>query len=407
MNPFNFGPPQQPTDQDDTFEVLDAGSVTWRDVVGQDEAVKALREAIEFPYSHRDLYAAYGQKPAKGVLLFGPPGCGKTMLAKAAANAAANASATDDELREAEIEADRKRRAQEQQRRRPRAAMGSLMFDVVEIDGVSAAPQKSHRKIGKPTVLYVKGGELHDKFIGEAENKVRKVFKAARLCAAETKRRTILFIDEAEALLGDRATWGRSMATVPGFLAELDGLTTNDSVFVILATNMPSEIDPAIQRDGRIDRRIQVGRPGRDAVTGIAAGALRDRPLHKGVTLDDAAAAIVNDIWLTEVASLQGEIAGEQRSVALLLGDLVSGAIVVGIVQRATQLAIARDVEAKVKKPSGITLRDLAQAVAASAVEQRSLDLRAAFAAKIVAEYGAAAAVPQVATQKSTHLNYN
>jgi len=182
-------------------------NVNWNDIGGCEDAKEAIIDAIELPYAYPDIYAFYKKKLPKGILLYGPPGCGKTLIAKAAANSLS-------------------------------------------------------KRFGKEWIdtgfILVKGPEILSKWVGMAESHIRELFLRARKHFEKTKCPAVIFIDEAEAILPQRGT-GRSSdvdkTIVPMFLSEMDGLETSYAI-VILATNRPEMLDPAAIRAGRIDRHI-------------------------------------------------------------------------------------------------------------------------------------------------------
>ena len=211
--------------------------VSWDDIGGLEEVKRELREAIEDPVTYRDLLKTFGHKPPKGILLWGPPGTGKTMLAKACATSLA------------------------------------------KIYGDSVRESGFH---------YSKGPDILDKFVGESEAAVRKMFEATRKHFAEHGYPAILFIDEADAILGRRGNsqWeGMVRTIVPMFLAEMDGLDETGAL-VLLTTNRPDMLDPAVVRDGRIDRRIFVPNPSFEEAVAITKIHLRGRPVEDDKTAE-------------------------------------------------------------------------------------------------------------------------
>lgn len=191
-------------------------NVTYEDIGGLEHEIERVRDAVELPFLHPELFAAYKLAPPKGVLLYGPPGCGKTMIAKAVANSIA---------------------------KKLGAATGKEM---------------------KSYFLHVKGPELLNKYVGESERQVREVFKKAKE-RASGGHPVIVFFDEMDALFRTRGT-GISSDTeatiVPQFLAEIDGVERLKNVIVIGASNRQDLIDPAVLRSGRLDVKVKIGRPG-------------------------------------------------------------------------------------------------------------------------------------------------
>lgn len=271
-------------------------SVAWEEIGGQDEAVAAIRDAIEMPFLHRSLFERFRHSVPKGFLLHGPPGCGKTLLGKATAF--------------------------------------NLRRQIREKTGVD-----------RPEFfLHVKGPEILNMWVGESERQVRDLFSQCRERAAEGQL-AFLFIDEAESILGTRRSGrhaGILSTLVPMFCTEMDGLETLTNTVVILASNRPDLIDPAILRPGRIDRKIRVRRPDLD-------GARRIYEIHLGDSLPLAeprhdlanAAAEAHYARTPSNEFLEVTYRSGRREV-LHRGDLASGAIIASIVGRAKDLAIRR-----------------------------------------------------------------
>lgn len=286
--------------------------VSWDDIGGQDEAKDALREAIELPFAHPELFKHYGMKMSKGALLWGPPGTGKTLIAKAAATSLARA----------------------------------------------------HGKAATDGFIYIKGPELLNAYIGKSEENVRSLFASAREHKAKHGYPALIFVDECDALLGsrDRSPHTSLNATiVPQFLAEMDGLDDHAAMF-ILATNRPDMLDPAVVRDGRIDRRVRIGRPTPIEARAIFGIHLRGRPLV-------GALEAVIDAGVTEIYADHrrvrelGDASAAMPLDPIRLRDLVSGAMIAGVVERAAQAAMRRDIATGSGKPSGITGADIAVAI--------------------------------------------
>lgn len=205
--------------------------VYWDQIGGQEEAKELLREAIELPYLHPKLYAAYGKKVTKGGVLYGPPGCGKTMLGRAVATA-----------------------------------------------------------VGSPEgFISIKGPEVLSTYVGASEAHIRALFNRAKTHKAKTGKPAVIFIDEAEALLTHRSDKNNFMGQtiVPQFLTEMDGLETSAAI-VLLSTNRLDMLDPAIIRDGRVDFKVEIKRPDiKDAVSifDIHMGGRPIMPGHERVNL--------------------------------------------------------------------------------------------------------------------------
>ena len=294
--------------------------VGWADVGGQEEAKRQLREAVEEPYEHPELYEKFGRAPAKGVLLHGPPGCGKTLLGKAVATSLA----------------------------------------------------KLHGKKGAGSgFIYVKGPELLAKWVGSSEENVRRLFSQARLHKEEHGYPACVFIDEADAVLGRRGerqgVEGMERTIVPMFLSEMDGLE-DASCFMLLATNRPDVLDPAVVREGRIDRKVLVGRPTERDVAEILERSLEGRPL--AAPAPRLAAEGARALFAPELALYVARLRdGEERR--LCLGHLASGALAVAAAELATQFAIRR---ARAEGKAKICGADLVAAAAQLLEEQRAGD---------------------------------
>lgn len=297
------------------YALAQATSTTWEDIGGQDEAKAALREAIELPFAHPELFAAYGKRVPRGVLLAGPAGCGKTMIGKAAATAIARASGD---------------------------------------------------ALAKGGFIYVKGPELLGSFIGKSEEAIRRLFAAARDYKKDAGRPAIVFLDECDALLGSRdvGTHNTLNATiVPQFLSEMDGLD-DAAAMVILATNKPDRLDPAVVRDGRIDRKVRLMRPGKADAAQIAKIHLASRPLT-GQSIDEASSRLAEGMFADRVVRAYEPIG------ALHLRHFISGAMIAGIVEAAATRAMLRDLETPTRKAKakagGIRPADLEAAIEGAA----------------------------------------
>lgn len=304
---------------DDKHSFTTDTGVSWNDIGGLEDAKQALIEAIEIPYRHKDLYKAYGRKLTKGVLLYGPPGCGKTMLGKATATALA---------------------------------------------GV-------HGKKAASGFIYIKGPELLNKWVGESEASVRRLFESAREHYAKHKYPAVIFIDEADALLRgrDMEGWSMSQTIVPMFLAEMDGLEESGAM-VLLSTNRPQDLDPAIVRDGRVDRKVRVGRPDRTNTGSIFQLYLKGVPTKENDLHNYAADELFSSSRMMFEISLRG---GMKRHMSMY--QLSNGGLIAGVVERAKELAMQRDIRAK-SGISGVMKKDLKEALDTSMTQMLDLDHR-------------------------------
>ncbi|MEO6785020.1 MAG: AAA family ATPase, partial [Chthoniobacteraceae bacterium] len=294
----------------------------WEKVGGQHEAITAIREAIEGPLLHPELYAKFHHATPKGFLLYGPPGCGKTLIGKATAWNLTQ---------------------------QLRAQTGQEM---------------------KEFFMHIKGPEILNMWVGESERIVREIFATAR----EKRREGYLpfvFIDEAESILGTRRAgrFNSILSTlVPMFCTEMDGLESLNDAVIIIASNRADLIDPAILRPGRIDRKIKVNRPTRDGAQEIYRIYLTPNLPYDPALIaakggvDATVAHLVERVIDTQFAHRD-----ENRFLSITLrsgrretlyrGDLVSGAIIASIVERAKALAIKRALASG--KDEGISEDDL------------------------------------------------
>lgn len=271
-------------------------NVEWDDIGGLEDAKADLREAIELPHLNKEIFQFYKKRMVKGILLSGPPGCGKTMLGKAAANC------------------------------------------LSKIYGKESA---------RTGFLYVKGPEILDQYVGQTEAAIRGIFFDAKRHKEEHGYPAIVFLDEADAILAARGSRniGIGNTIVPQFLTEMDGLEESHAI-VIIATNRPDVLDPAIVRDGRIDRKVQVTRPNRENGKAILLGNLRNVPISKGIDMDDLADKLAAAFYATNRYVNGGK----------LMSEVVNGAMLANCIDIAVSLAIQRDLKAKER--TGITLAD-------------------------------------------------
>ena len=281
--------------------------VNYEDIGGLGPQIEQIRDAVELPFLHKDLYAEHQLKAPKGILLYGPPGCGKTLIAKAVAN--------------------------------------SLAKKVTE---------KTGNKDGKSYFLNIKGPELLNKYVGETERHIRLIFQRARDKASEGTP-VIVFFDEMDSLFKTRGSGVSSdveNTIVPQLLSEIDGVEGLENVIVIGASNREDMIDPAILRPGRLDVKIKIQRPNAQGAAEILSKYLTsdlpinedDLALHKGdrqATIKTMIDKAVEQMYtesdqnrFIEVTYVNGD------KEILYFKDFSSGAMLENIVSRAKKAAI-------------------------------------------------------------------
>jgi proteasome-associated ATPase len=291
--------------------------IPWTAIGGQQEAVQGIRDCIELPFLHARLFQRFQHPVPKGFLLYGPPGCGKTLLGRAAAH--------------------------------------NLRVQIREQTG------EDRREF----FLSVKGPEILNMWLGESERQVRDLFGQCREKAAEGHL-AFLFIDEAESILGTRhavRVGSNILSTlVPMFCTEMDGLEPLQNVVVILASNRADLIDPAILRPGRIDRKIRVRRPDKAAAREIYLIYLRDSLPLAEPREEMVEAAVAAHYAHTEENRFLDITFRSGRHDYLYRGDLASGAIIAAIVERAKESAIKRSIALGLEAP--VTRQDLLDALA-------------------------------------------
>jgi proteasome-associated ATPase len=281
--------------------------IRYQDIGGLGEQIDAIRDAVELPFMHPDLFAEHDLKPPKGILLYGPPGCGKTLIAKAVAN--------------------------------------SLAKKVAERTG---------REEGKSYFLNIKGPELLNKYVGETERHIRLVFQRAREKASEGMP-VIVFFDEMDSLFRTRGTGVSSdveNTIVPQLLSEIDGVESLENVIVIGASNREDMIDPAILRPGRLDVKIKIERPDAEGARDIFSKYLVPTlPLHAddlaehGGNAEEACRAMIQAAIermyseTDENQFLEVTYANGDKEI-LYFKDFNSGAMIENIVARAKKCAI-------------------------------------------------------------------
>ena len=286
--------------------------ISYADVGGLDSQIEAITDAVELPYLHRRLFNEYDLPAPKGILLYGPPGCGKTLIAKAVAN--------------------------------------SLSQKVAELTG--------NRNV-RSYFLNIKGPELLNKYVGETERQIRVVFQRAREKAEEGVP-VIVFFDEMDSLFRTRGTGISSdmeSTIVPQLLAEIDGVESLRDVIVIGATNREDLIDPAILRPGRLDVKIKIERPDAEAAGQIFSRYLRaDLPLdeHEVRELGGGDADKAVQVMIEDTVGHMYRVDDENRFLevtyqgwdkeVLYFKDFASGAMIENIVRRAKKSAVKREI---------------------------------------------------------------
>jgi len=306
--------------------------ITYSEIGGLAPQIEQIRDAIELPYLHADLFREHQLKPPKGVLLYGPPGCGKTLIAKAVANSLAKQVAA-----------------------RTAAPRADSADEAGATSGASAtAGTGSAGSEGKSFFLNIKGPELLNKYVGETERHIRLVFQRAREKASEGMP-VIVFFDEMDSIFRTRGSGVSSdveNTIVPQLLSEIDGVEGLENVIVIGASNREDMIDPAILRPGRLDVKIKIERPDAEAAKDIfskyVVGAL---PLHpddlkehggsQAATVEEMIQRVVERMYseTEENRFLEVTYANGDKEV-LYFKDFNSGAMIENIVARAKKMAI-------------------------------------------------------------------
>ncbi|RIL07772.1 MAG: proteasome ATPase [Proteobacteria bacterium] len=300
--------------------------ITYDRIGGLDEQIGILRDAVELPYLHQEIFQEHQLKPPKGILLYGPPGCGKTLIAKAVANSLA---------------------------------------------------KSVEKRTGRQTTAYflnVKGPELLNKYVGETEHKIREVFRKAREKASEDVP-VVIFFDEMDSLFrmrGSGISSDMEATVVAQFLSEIDGVESLKNVIVIGASNRQDLIDPAVLRPGRLDLKVKVSRPDARSAHEIFTKYLKpELPFHRMAEqrygsdpqkiVDGLVADTIENMYATteENKFLEVTYAKGEREI-FYFKDFASGAMIQNIVDRAKKKAVKRLIE---ENERGIRLDDLIDAV--------------------------------------------
>ena len=281
----------------------DLAQIDWSKVGGQSKVIEEVRKVIEYPVLHEDILKTMGYQLPKGFLFYGPPGCGKTLIGRA------------------------------------------ILSDIIR-----QLKEKESNQDLEGRFIHVKGPEILNMWLGESERKVREIFKKAR-DYKEKGQVPFIFIDEAESILGTRqAMRGNNISNtlVPMFCAEMDGIQSLRDTVVILATNRPDLIDPAILRPGRIDRKIKVGRPNREDCNAILKVYIKPNLPREYKNLDQMTQPFLDALFKKsprqEVLVLTLRTGKLKK---LYWKDFISGAIIEGIVKRTKEKAIERAIDGK------------------------------------------------------------
>jgi len=277
---------------EDDFE-----KVEWSQVGGQEKVKEEIRKVLEYPLLHEKILKEMEYQVPKGFLFYGPPGCGKTLVGRA------------------------------------------IVTEVIK-----KLSEKENSKL-EGRFIHVKGPEILNMWLGESERKIREIFKKAR-DYKEKGEVPFIFIDEAESILGTRQAWrgsNISNTVVPMFCAEMDGIQSLRDTVVILATNRPDLIDPAIIRPGRIDRKIKVNRPDREECKEILRVYLKNSLPQEHENFDKMAEPFLDNLFARnpdqEVLVMTLRSGGSKK---MHWCDFISGAAIEGIIKRTKESAIER-----------------------------------------------------------------
>jgi len=309
-------------DARDRYKVSSELDITWDDVGGLESAKQELQDAIELPFQQPDLFEFYGINPLRGVLLYGPPGCGKTLLARVS------------------------------------------VWSMAQIHG---------RDVVESAYIFVKGPEILDKWVGNSEAEIRELFERGRRHYREHGYKAILAIDEADAILpqrGSRRSSDVADTIVPMFLGEMDGIDdkqTKENPLVYLMSNRPDILDPAVTRPGRIDKHIKICRP--TELNGIDILEIHSKGLPFQDEENRTASLAVATADIFSKSRLLYRVNGEHD---FTLGDAVNGAMLANLAQTAAMNALHRDLASGTQ--TGITTDDFREGVQKIFRQQRGLN---------------------------------
>jgi proteasome-associated ATPase len=305
-----------------SYRLTADATVTWDEIGGLEDAKRMSREAIESPFLHPEVFRHYGIKKEAGLLYYGPPGCGKTLLARACASA------------------------------------------VARLHG---------REFMETGYIYVKAPELLDKWVGNTEAKIRNIFDRGRRHFKKYGFPAIAAFDEADAIFcqrGFRKTSDMADTIVPMFLGEMDGVDeeqTKANPIIILMTNRPDMLDPAVIRPGRISKHIKIDRPNVETALDILKIHTGKLPFDKPEMKSAILTILAQDIF--SKSRIMYRVNGEHD---FTFGDACNGALLASIVESAKMHAVRRDLASG--KPTGVTIDDLRAAVKEVYDQQKGLN---------------------------------
>jgi proteasome ATPase len=311
-----------PAPENIRFQLANTPKTTWDDIGGLEDAKTAIRETIELPLLHPELFHHYSIQRTAGMLLYGPPGCGKTMLVRATAH------------------------------------MLAMLYG---------------KEYHPSAYLYIKSPELYNMYVGNTEDNLRQVFSVCRAHYHKYGYPATVAFDEADALFpqrGRRRSSDISDTVVPMFLGEMDGADeeqTKANPLVFLLTNRPDTLDPAVTRYERINKHIRVGRPDAETALDVIGLYAKGIPFQEPGKTFGTLAVAVEDLFSKSRTLYR--VMGDQN---FTLGDACNGAMLKALMEKAKMLAIHRDIRETTK--SGVTLGDLRMAVDSIFKEQRGLN---------------------------------